>query len=276
MGNKTEREGLMKADEEFATEVTHLYQEEEKWTEERRQLKDSEATTRQTLTEQLEADRLQWRLEREKLESREQKLLESVKMLSHDNARLIKEREDEQITQSKSHQELQQQFDGDRMKLEATISCLKTELENEMALKRESDENVIEMNKIMERTDYEMEQLKEDHQFAIKQSKDSFDKKLRLLEQKSEKLGAENFEYSIENQELNKKLTSSLAAAKNLERELSQVKVENQWLVSSQKKSSSIEGKMEERGRELQEVRGELNTEKEKVGDHFCFPARSR
>ena len=94
----------MKANEEFATEVTHLYQEEEKWTEERRQLKDSEATTRQTLTDQLEADRLQWRLEREKLESREQKLLESVKMLSHDNARLIKEREDEQITQSKSHQ----------------------------------------------------------------------------------------------------------------------------------------------------------------------------
>ena len=60
----------MKANEEFATEVTHLYQEEEKWTEERRQLKDSEATTRQTLTEQLEADRLQWRLEREKLEDR--------------------------------------------------------------------------------------------------------------------------------------------------------------------------------------------------------------
>ena len=94
----------MKANEEFATEVTHLYQEEEKWTEERQQLKDSEATTRQTLTDQLEADRLQWRLEREKLECREQKLLESVKMLSHDNARLIKEREDEQITQSKSHQ----------------------------------------------------------------------------------------------------------------------------------------------------------------------------
>ena len=34
----------MKANEEFATEVTHLYQEEEKWTEERRQLKESEAT----------------------------------------------------------------------------------------------------------------------------------------------------------------------------------------------------------------------------------------
>ena len=162
-------------------------------------------------------------------------------------------------------QELQQHFQEERIKLEATISCLKTELENESALKRESDENVIEMNKMMERTDYQMEKLREDHQFSIKQTKDSFDKKLRLLEQKSEKLGAENFEYSIENEELNKKLTTSLAAAKNLERELSQVKVENQWLVSSQKKSSSIEGKMEERSRELQELRGELSTEKEKM-----------
>ena len=271
----------MKANEEFATEVTQLYEAEEKWAEERPELKNNLADTRESLSNQLESSHLQWRQERERLESREQKLLESVKILSHDNARLIKEREDEQITQSKSHQvisrltsfvkiahnlqELQQQFEEERMKLEATISCLKTELENEVALKRESDENVIEMNKMMERTDFEMEKLKEDHQFILKQTKDSFDKKLRLLEQKSEKVGAENFEYSIENQELNKKLSASLATAKNLERDLSQLKVENQWLVSSQKKSSSIEGKMEERGRELQELRGELNTEKEKV-----------
>ena len=73
-------------------------------------------------------------------------------------------------------QELQQHFEEERIKLEATISCLKTELENESALKRESDENVIEMNKMMERTDYQMEKLREDHQFSIKQTKDSFDK----------------------------------------------------------------------------------------------------
>ena len=94
----------MKANEEFAAEVTNLYESEERWEKERRQLEESLVLTRQTLTEQLESDRLMWRQEREKLERREEKLLESVKMLSHDNARLIKEREDEQITQSKSHQ----------------------------------------------------------------------------------------------------------------------------------------------------------------------------
>ena len=132
-------------------------------------------------------------------------------------------------------------------------------------MKRESDENVIEMSKMMERTDYQMEELKESHLFSLKQSKESFDKKLRSLEQKTEKLGAENFEYSIENQEINKKLSASLAKAKTLERELGQLKVENQWLVTSQKKTSSIEGKMEERSRELQDLRAELQTEKEKV-----------
>ena len=91
------------------------------------------------------------------------------------------------------------------------------------------------------------------------------DAKLRLLEQRGEKVAAENFEYSIENEELNKKLQNSLGSQKVLEKELSQLKVENQWLASSQKKASSIEGKMEESAREIQELRRELQEEKVKV-----------
>ena len=98
-----------------------------------------------------------------------------------------------------------------------------------------------------------------------KQLKETFDSRIRLLEQKSEKLAAENFEYSIENEELNKKLQSSVMNFKSLEKELSQLKVENQWLVGSQKKCSSIEGKIEESAREIQELRKELREEKTKV-----------
>ena len=47
-----------------------------------------------------------------------------------------------------SLQELQSQFEEERMKLEVTISCLKTELENEKSLKHESDLNVIELHKM--------------------------------------------------------------------------------------------------------------------------------
>ena len=46
------------------------------------------------------------------------------------------------------------------MKLEVTISCLKTELENEKDLKHESDSNVIELHKLMERSDLEIDKLK--------------------------------------------------------------------------------------------------------------------
>merc|ERR1712172_469465 len=89
--------------------------------------------------------------------------------------------------------------------------------------------------------------------------------KLRLLEQKSEKVAAENFEYSIENEELNKKLKNGSNSYKVLEKELGQLKAENQWLATSQKKASSIEGKVEESAREIQEPRKELRDEKDKV-----------
>ena len=86
-----------------------------------------------------------------------------------------------------------------------------------------------------------------------------------MLEQKGEKVAAENFEYSIENEELNKKLRNSSNSLKVLEKDLSQLKVENQWLATSQKKASSIEGKVEESAREIQELRKELRDEKDKV-----------
>lgn len=168
-------------------------------------------------------------------------------------------------------QDLQANFEEERMKLEVTISCLKTELENEKSLRHESDLNVIELHKLMERSDLEMDNLKQDHSAAAQRLKDSYDAKLRLLEQRGEKVAAENFEYSIENEELNKKLQNSLGSQKVLEKELSQLKVENQWLANSQKKASSIEGKMEESAREIQELRRELQEEKVKVsGNILC------
>ena len=73
------------------------------------------------------------------------------------------------------------------------------------------------------------------------------------------------FEYSIENEELNKKLQNVILSQKSFEKEFSQLKVENQWLASSQKKSEKIGGKLEESAREIQELRKELQEEKIKV-----------
>ena len=50
-----------------------------------------------------------------------------------------------------------------------------------------------------------------------------------------------------------------------LDNELTQLKVENQWLVSNNKKTSGSEEKVEDMAKELQELKLELMNEKEKV-----------
>merc|ERR1712029_461352 len=95
--------------------------------------------------------------------------------------------------------------------------------------------------------------------------KETYENRIRMLEQKGEKIASENFEYSIENEELTKKLQNVILSQKNLDKEYSQLKVENQWLASSQKKSEKIGGKLEESAREIQELRKELQEERIKV-----------
>ena len=94
----------MAANEEFASEVTRLYEEEARWAEERTKLTRQMESITEELREQLRAGEENWAEERRRLEEQEQRLVESVKMVSGDNAKLIREREEEQASQSKSHQ----------------------------------------------------------------------------------------------------------------------------------------------------------------------------
>ena len=94
----------MAANEEFASEVTRLYEEEARWAEERTELTRQTETVTEDLRDQLRAGEQSWADERRRLEEQEQRLVESVKMVSGDNAKLIREREEEQASQSKSHQ----------------------------------------------------------------------------------------------------------------------------------------------------------------------------
>ena len=93
----------MTANDEFAAEVTRLYEEEEMQRQERMTL-ETEINNINDTIKKLEEDKMRWSEERQRLEDQEQRLLESVKMLSSDNANLIKEREEDQLLQSKTHQ----------------------------------------------------------------------------------------------------------------------------------------------------------------------------
>ena len=94
----------MTANEEFAAEVTRLYEEEEKLSREHADTKQHLETNISDLKQKLEEDRDDWETQRRKMEEQEQRLMESIKMLSQDNMRLITEREEETINQSKTHQ----------------------------------------------------------------------------------------------------------------------------------------------------------------------------
>ena len=94
----------MTANEEFAAEVTRLYEEEEKLSREHADTKQHLETNISDLKQKLEEDRDDWETQRTKMEEQEQRLMESIKMLSQDNMRLITEREEETINQSKTHQ----------------------------------------------------------------------------------------------------------------------------------------------------------------------------
>ena len=97
-------QGLLTANEEFAAEVTRLYEEEEKLSREHADTKQHLESNISDLKQKLEDDRDDWETQRRKMEDQEQRLMESIKMLSQDNMRLITEREEETINQSKTHQ----------------------------------------------------------------------------------------------------------------------------------------------------------------------------
>ena len=85
------------------------------------------------------------------------------------------------------------------MKLEATIACLKSEIESELILKEEVNKHMEELAHELDKVEHDMDRLREDHTENMKQIREKYSAKLKLLENKSEKLAAENFEFAVEN-----------------------------------------------------------------------------
>ena len=60
-------------------------------------------------------------------------------------------------------------------------------------------------------------------------------------------------------------LQRSTEVKNKLQRDINQLNVENKWLANNTKKSSEVNGKIEDMERELHELKHELRDEKEKV-----------
>ena len=85
----------MTANEEFSDEVTRLYCAEESWEQESSKLKAEYVDLSEKLRSELKHVQDKWGKEKSKFLKQEQMLIESVRVLTCDNDRLIQERERE-------------------------------------------------------------------------------------------------------------------------------------------------------------------------------------
>ena len=149
-------------------------------------------------------------------------------------------------------------------------------------MKEEVEKHMEELVDELDKVDNEMSVLRDDQTKNLDQLQKKYSLKIQGLVEKSEKLAAENFEYAVENvrfkiiihvsfhdlyfqEQLEKQFRVLSGSRKTLEKELTQLRVENQWLVGNNKKSNGNGEKVEDMARELQEIKLELRNEKEKV-----------
>ena len=97
-------QGLLSANEEFVEEVKRLYREEEAWEQETSKLKEEKSKISEHLNNELKKLEDDVEEEKTKFKIKEDKLVESIQILSLDNNRLLQERDTQLIISSKSHQ----------------------------------------------------------------------------------------------------------------------------------------------------------------------------
>ena len=95
-------QGLLAANDEFAEEVKRLYREEEMWEEETMKLKAESAKISDSFASELQRVKSDWEEEKTRYKLQKDKLLESIRLLTFDNDRLLKEKENTKLGTSKS------------------------------------------------------------------------------------------------------------------------------------------------------------------------------
>jgi len=121
---RAERTGLMNANQEFVEEVERLYAAEERWEDEKQNLIQSH----QQAASEAQAALSKAEEEKSKLEHNVDQLVETVKLLTFDNDKLIKEREEEQNEASKSSHQLKEEYEERLVALQATVSNLQAQV----------------------------------------------------------------------------------------------------------------------------------------------------
>ena len=96
-------------------------------------------------------------------------------------------------------QELKELHEDNRVKLETTIDCLRSEIKSEQSMKEEVEKHMEELANELDKVEHEMVVLRDDQRRKLDQLQKKYSSKIQGFVEKSEKLAAENFEYAVEN-----------------------------------------------------------------------------
>ena len=290
------------ANEEFAKEVKRLYKEEE-FREQNMKEKQSESDVlMKKLKQDLENIRADLHFEKQTFEETRENLLQSVKTLTFENNRLIKEKEDLDLNldrcqkvnivyMNRNYENLQFQDKNEEFKvkinkLEATIYCLRSEIDLENELKQDLNAQIEHLSEELAAIQNDLSLLRENNAKSLKHLKEKHSFQIKSEERKNEKLTQENFQVTLENvcrqdriaftqsfsknisyfqERLTSKFKILAESQKKLELECNQLKVENQWLVNDKKKQSLNQSRFDEFAGEIEELNSQLKNEREKV-----------
>jgi len=247
---RNEKKELLAVNEEFATEVEKLYKLEEKYISEKENLESQIQELQIKYQSEKNSQSSNLQDEKFKLESQVKKLTHSLETLKLDYEQLLEnnKRKEKQLSTKQEDILLNQEKDIGR--LQRNLKLTQSELEEERRLREAAENQARMMSHELRRNEEEMKKMTKDS---------SVDESLKI---KNEKLGAENFEYAVENNELKKKIKEFQEREKILKKELNEVRKDNSKLIHNSEKAGPP---LHEFDKQLDIARSELKDEKEKV-----------
>jgi len=257
---KKDEEELIKANEEFAAEVERLYRVEEELEKEKEILE-----SQMKMTEEKNVE------EEEKLVTEISNLRISLNTANEESIQLLAKKKSVEDELSCSIEYIRSSYKTDRINFESKIDSLEIALAKEKQRREDGDVKAWKLSQDLEKSKSEHENM------AVKYHDNliNIEEKVTRLQEENQKLKSENFNFVVENGDLKKSQEDQLDLEQNLRKEMDQLNLENQWLISNVKQGNSkVMMLVKDDDEEVEKVKKELREEKEKVMNLTCWKSQ--
>jgi len=257
---KKDEQDLVKANEEFAAEVERLYRVEEELAKEEERL--------QNQMKKMEEKNVE---EKEKLVTEISDLKISLNNANEESSQLLAKKKSVEDELSCSIEYIRSSYKSDRINFESKIDSLEIALAKEKQRREDCDVKAWKLSQDLEKSTSDHEKMAAKYHDNLI----NIEEKVTRLREENEKLKSENFNFVIENGDLKKSREDQLDIDQNLRKEMSQLNLENQWLINNVKQGRSkvvMVGNDDEE--DVEKVKKELREEKEKVMNLTCWKSQ--